>query len=133
MIDLSVLSGRGMFNRGGRSARQRFVLHQSQRYWPRRPCSRPDGGIPFTAQQALMPRNYRRTGIFQPRTRYAWRPATPLVSGPWNFSWDIAASKTVTIMERKSIEFRGLRLSTSSTTPAFMWATKPQADTIRRE
>jgi hypothetical protein len=67
-----------------------------------------DGAAPFTAQQALMPgitqvggqvffnRDPGALGSLQRR----W------FSGPWNFSWDMAASKTVKIAERQSVQLR---------------------------
>jgi TonB dependent receptor len=146
----SILSGRGTFNRGGRSAINTvnttltkdeldqvtgFFMTGDGPYFISPSVIGPDGrgvaadgAAPFTAQQALMPgitqvggqvffnRDPGALGSLQRR----W------FSGPWNFSWDMAASKTSKSRSGRRYN-SGRRHSTSSITRVFMWAVKVQA------
>ena len=126
----SILSGRGTFNRGGRSALNTvnttltkdqldqitgFFMTGNGPYFispsvigPDGRGVAPDGATRFTAQQALLPGVTAVAGqvFFNPDPGTLGSLQRRWFSGPWNFSWDMAASKTVRITERNSIQFR---------------------------
>ena len=113
----SVLSGRGTFNRAGRSAINTvntslnkgqldqiaglFVTGDGPYFispsviGPDGRGVAADGAAPFAGQVFFNP-DPGQVGTLQRR----------FFSGPWNFSWDMAASKTVKFTERHSLQLR---------------------------
>lgn len=111
----SILSGRDTFNRGGRSALNTvnttltkdqldqitgFFMTGNGPYFISPSVIgldgrgvAPDGAIPFTAQQALMPviTGVARQVFFNPDPGTLGSLQRRWFSGPWNFSWDMAA------------------------------------------
>lgn len=126
----SILSGRDTFNRGGRSALNTvnttltkdqldqitgFFMTGNGPYFispsvigPRRPGSRPGRRDPVYGATSPNACNHRRrkTGVFQPRSRYARQPATALVLRAVELLVGYGCAPKVRIMERQSIQFR---------------------------